>query len=239
MSIEGGARAGMIAPDDTTIQYLADKPFAPKGAEWDREVARWRTLRTDDGAAFDKKFDLDAAALEPMISYGTNPAMTAPVTARIPEPGGDLAMARALSYMGFTPGNPLLGHPVDVVFIGSCTNGRLADLRAAARVLRGRKVNPRVRTLVVPGSMHVKSVAEAEGLDEIFRAAGAEWRQPGCSMCLAMNGDEIQPGQYCVSTSNRNFEGRQGKGGRTLLASPQTAAACAISGAIADIRRLF
>jgi len=238
MSIEGGARAGMIAPDDITIQYLAGKPFAPQGAEWDAAVNKWRTLYTDEAAIFDKKFEIQAGALEPMISYGTNPGMTAPVTSRIPDPAGNDALAKALDYMGFIPGQPLLGQPIDVVFIGSCTNGRLADLRAAARIMNGRKVHPRVRALVVPGSQQVKSAAEAEGFDKIFQAAGAEWRQPGCSMCLAMNGDELEPGQYCVSTSNRNFEGRQGKGGRTLLASPQTAAACAISGAIADVRRL-
>ncbi len=239
MSIEAGARAGMIASDDTTIQYLAGKPFAPQGAEWDAAIGRWRRLHTEEGAVFAKKFELRAESLEPMISYGTNPGMTAPVTARIPEPANNDALAKALHYMGFTPGQALLGQAIDVVFIGSCTNGRLADLRAAARVMEGRKVNPRVRTLVVPGSRQVKSAAEAEGLDKIFLAAGAEWRNPGCSMCLAMNGDEIQPGQYCVSTSNRNFEGRQGRGGRTLLASPQTAAASAIAGTIADIRRLL
>ncbi len=238
MSIEGGARAGMIAPDDTTFQYLAGKPFAPQGAEWDAAVKKWRTLHTDDSASFDRRFELRAENLEPMISYGTNPGMTAPVTARIPQTTGNDALAKALTYMGFTPGQPLLGQPIDVVFIGSCTNGRLADLRAAARIMNGRKVHPRVRALIVPGSQQVKSAAESEGLDKIFQAAGAEWRQPGCSMCLAMNGDELEPGQYCVSTSNRNFEGRQGKGGRTLLASPQTAAACAISGAIADVRRM-
>jgi 3-isopropylmalate/(R)-2-methylmalate dehydratase large subunit len=239
MSIEGGARAGMIAPDDTTFEYLAGKPFAPAGAAWDAALEDWRALHTDEAAVYDSRADLDATSLEPMISYGTNPGMTAAITARIPEPAHDDNLAKALKYMGFTPGQPLLGHPVDVVFIGSCTNGRLGDLRAAARILKGRKVNPRIRTLVVPGSQQVKNDAEAEGLDKIFTAAGAEWRNPGCSMCLAMNGDEIAPGQYCVSTSNRNFEGRQGKGGRTLLASPETAAACAIAGAIADVRRFF
>jgi 3-isopropylmalate/(R)-2-methylmalate dehydratase large subunit len=245
MSIEGGARAGMIAADDTTFQYLAGKPFAPTGAAWDAALERWRELHTDAGAVYDARFELEAASLEPMISYGTNPGMTAPVTARIPapdsipDPAQKNALAKALDYMGFIPCRPLLGHPVDVVFIGSCTNGRLADLRAAAGVLKGRKISPKVRTLVVPGSQKVKSEAEAEGLDKIFLAAGAEWRDPGCSMCLAMNGDEIGPGQYCVSTSNRNFEGRQGKGGRTLLASPLTAAASAVAGAIADIRGFF
>jgi 3-isopropylmalate/(R)-2-methylmalate dehydratase large subunit len=239
MSIEGGARAGMVAPDDTTFEYLAGRQFAPAGADWDAALVKWRALRTDEGAEYDTRVELDASSLEPMISYGTNPGMTASVTARIPEPAQDENLAKALKYMGFTPGQALLGSPVDVVFIGSCTNGRIADLRAAARILKGRKVNPKVRTLVVPGSQQVKNQAEAEGLDKIFTAAGAEWRNPGCSMCLAMNGDEIAAGQYCVSTSNRNFEGRQGKGGRTLLASPETAAACAVAGAIADVRRFF
>ncbi|MGA2260697.1 MAG: 3-isopropylmalate dehydratase large subunit [Acidobacteriota bacterium] len=245
MAIEGGARAGMIAPDDTTFQYLAGKPFAPAGADWDAALTQWRQLRTDDGAIFDKNFELDARFLEPMISYGTNPGMTAPITARIPDPAAIAdpsqrnALAKALSYMGFAPGQPIAGQPVDVVFIGSCTNGRLADLRAAARILEGRRVSPKVKTLVVPGSRQVKAEAEAEGLDKIFLSAGAEWREPGCSLCIAMNGDELAPGQYCVSTSNRNFEGRQGKGGRTLLASPLTAAASAITATIADVRTMI
>jgi 3-isopropylmalate/(R)-2-methylmalate dehydratase large subunit len=242
MSIEAGARAGMIAPDDTTFQYLAGRPFAPAGAEWEAALNKWRGLKTDESAAFDSRFRMDAGALEPMISYGTNPGMTIPVTALIPNPGqhADLsqrnAQAKALEYMGLTPGRPILGQPVDVVFIGSCTNGRMADLRAAASILDGRKVSPKVKTLVVPGSRAVKAAAESEGLDRIFLAAGAEWREPGCSMCIAMNGDELEAGQYCVSTSNRNFEGRQGKGSRTFLASPQTAAASALAGAVADPR---
>ena len=242
MSIEGGARAGMIAPDDATFQYLAGRPFAPAGAEWDEAVERWRELRTDDGAVYDAHLALDASALEPMISYGTNPGMTMPITGRIPDPAQIAgaseknALIKALAYMGFAPGQPMLGKPVDVVFIGSCTNGRLTDLRQAARVFDGRKISPKVRTLVVPGSRQVKDAAEAEGLDKIFLSAGAEWRDPGCSMCLAMNGDELRPGQYCVSTSNRNFEGRQGPASRTLLASPLTAAATAVAGAVADCR---
>jgi len=242
MSIEGGARAGMIAPDDTAFQYLAGRPFSPAGSGWDAAVAHWSSLRTDETAVFDRQVTVDAGALEPMISYGTTPGMTAPISARVPDPDGIAdpsrrsALAKALAYMGFVPGQPLLGQPIDVVFIGSCTNGRLADLRDAARVLKGRRVNPRVKTVIVPGSRPVMAAARDEGLDEIFRAAGAEWREPGCSMCIAMNGDELAPGQYCVSTSNRNFEGRQGKGGRTMLASPLTAAASALAGAVADVR---
>jgi 3-isopropylmalate/(R)-2-methylmalate dehydratase large subunit len=245
MSIEGGARAGMIAPDDTTFQYLAGKPLAPAGSVWDAAVARWRLLRSDEGATFHRRVEMDAAALEPMISFGTNPGMTIPVSARLPHAQelSDLAQRnaflKALDYMGFVPGQALLGHPIDVVFIGSCTNGRLEDLRAAARILEGRKVSPRVKTVIVPGSRLVRNAAQAEGLDKIFRAAGAEWREPGCSMCIAMNGDELTAGEYCVSTSNRNFEGRQGRGGRTLLASPLTAAASALAGTVADARRHF
>jgi 3-isopropylmalate/(R)-2-methylmalate dehydratase large subunit len=245
MSIEGGARAGLIAPDDTTFEYLAGRPFAPAGAGWDAAVARWRQLPTDPGASYDKTITLDGAALEPMITYGTNPGMGMPVTGRIPDPaaladpGQRRATEKALAYMALQPGQPLLGQPVDVVFVGSCTNGRLADLRAAAMVLAGRRVSPRVRALVVPGSQQVKAQAEAEGLDRIFREAGCEWREPGCSMCIAMNGDQLQPGQYAVSTSNRNFEGRQGQGGRTFLASPLTAAASAVMGAVADPRTMI
>ncbi len=245
MSIEAGARAGMIAPDDQTFQFLAGRPCVPSGAEWEAALACWTELKTDAGAQFDRSMSLNAVELEPMISYGTNPGMTLPVSARIPDPAAiddpshRSALQKALRYMGFVPGQALAGHPVDVVFIGSCTNGRLSDLRAAAQVVKGRKVARRVRMLVVPGSRAVKSAAENEGLDRIFLSAGAEWREPGCSMCIAMNGDELAPGQYCVSTSNRNFEGRQGKGGRTLLASPLTAAACAISGAVADVRKLI
>ena len=245
MSIEGGARAGMIAPDDTTIEYLAGREFAPKGEAWERAVARWRPLPTDAGAAYDQSVTLDASSLEPMITYGTNPGMGIPITKRIPnpddlsDPNEKSALDKALRYMDLRPGSALLGHPVDVVFIGSCTNSRLSDLQLAANLLKGRKVAPGLRVLVVPGSQHVKKQAEAEGLDRIFKEAGAEWRESGCSLCIAMNGDELLAGQYCVSTSNRNFEGRQGKGGRTFLASPLTAAAAAVSGAIADPRALL
>jgi 3-isopropylmalate/(R)-2-methylmalate dehydratase large subunit len=245
MSIEAGARAGMIAPDDTTFEYLSGRPRAPKGADWDRAVARWRTLQTDPGARFDRTVEIDASTLEPTITFGTNPSMSAPIGGAVPDPGSitdaadRAALDRALRYMGLRPGQPLLGHPIDVVFIGSCTNARIEDLRAAASVLRGRKVAPGVRALIVPGSGQVKRVAEAEGLDRVFREAGAEWREPGCSMCIAMNGDQLQPGQSAVSTSNRNFEGRQGPGGRTFLASPLSAAAAAVAGAIADARELL
>jgi 3-isopropylmalate/(R)-2-methylmalate dehydratase large subunit len=238
MSIEAGARAGMIAPDETTFAYLEGRPKAPRGAAWDRAVARWRTLPTDDGARFDAEVSLDASALEPMITWGTNPGMAIPVREAVPYPEGDAARESALRYMALTPGKPLLGHPIDVVFIGSCTNSRVSDLRLAARVFDGRQVAPGVRVLVVPGSQQVKKQAEAEGLDRVFREAGAEWREPGCSMCIAMNGDRLEPGAYAVSTSNRNFEGRQGPGGRTFLASPLTAAAAAVTGRITDAREL-
>jgi 3-isopropylmalate/(R)-2-methylmalate dehydratase large subunit len=244
MSIEGGARAGMIAPDDTTFEYLCGRPFAPAGKAWEAAVARWKQLPTDDGAKYDLEIAIDGAALEPMITYGTNPGMGMPITAPIPDPDtlADVsqrqAVRKALGYMGLQPGQPLLGHPVDVVFIGSCTNSRLSDLRQAARLMRGRKVKAGVRVLVVPGSQAIKRQAEAEGLQHIFQAAGAEWREAGCSMCIAMNGDQLQPGQYAVSTSNRNFEGRQGPGGRTFLASPLTAAATAITGVVTDPRSL-
>jgi len=244
MSIEGGARAGMVAPDDTTFQYLCGRPHAPKGAEWDAAVARWRQLPTDAGAAYGRSVTIDAAGLEPMITYGTNPGMGVPITAPVPDPSQVAdpmardSIAKALRYMGLEGGKPLLGHPIDVVFIGSCTNSRISDLRTAASVLKGRQVNPKVRVLVVPGSQEVKRQAVVEGLPEIFRAAGCEWREPGCSMCIAMNGDQLAPGQYSVSTSNRNFEGRQGKGGRTFLASPLTAAASALTGVVTDVRTL-
>jgi 3-isopropylmalate/(R)-2-methylmalate dehydratase large subunit len=227
MSIEAGARAGMIAPDDTTLSWLAGRPHAP--ADLDAAAARWRRLATDDGAGFDAEVELDAGALEPMITWGTNPGQGIGVTQPVPA---------ANAYMGFAPGRPLLGQRIDVVFVGSCTNGRLGDLRAAARLVAGRKVAPGVRMLVVPGSQAVRRDAEAEGLDRVFLAAGAEWRAPGCSMCIAMNGDALLPGQLAVSTSNRNFEGRQGAGGRTLLASPLTAAASALAGCVADPRGL-
>ncbi len=242
MSIEGGARAGLVAPDDTTFDYLHGRPFAPQGADWDAAVASWRQLPTDEGALFDKSVDIDAGALEPMITYGTNPGMGIPISAPVPNPEDirdltqRLTLQRALDYMDLEPGRPLLGHPVDVVFIGSCTNSRISDLREAARLMDGRSVKDGVRVMVVPGSQDVKRQAEAEGLDRIFKAAGAEWREAGCSMCIAMNGDQLSPGQYAVSTSNRNFEGRQGKGGRTFLASPLTAAATAVTGVITDVR---
>jgi len=244
MSIEGGARAGMVGPDDTTIDYIAGRKFAPQEDAWDAAVANWRALATDDGAAYDRTLTLNADDLTPMITYGTNPGMGMPITDRIPDPQ-DLTDAstretleKALTYMDLQPGQPLLGRKIDVVFIGSCTNSRISDLRLAADVIKGSKVSDNVRMLVVPGSQAVKAAAEAEGLDTIFRDAGAEWREAGCSMCIAMNGDELEPGQYAVSTSNRNFEGRQGRGGRTFLASPLTAAASAIKGVVTDIRTL-
>ena len=239
MSIEAGARAGMVAPDETTYSYLADRPFAPKGAEWDAALARWKALPSDAGAAFDRELHLDAEEIQPMITWGTNPGMGIPVRGVVPDPRGDAGLEKALHYMGLEPGKPLLGRRIDVVFIGSCTNSRLTDLREAANVLRGRRVAAGVRALVVPGSQHVKRQAEAEGLDRVFREAGAEWREPGCSMCLGMNDDRLEPGQYAVSTSNRNFEGRQGPRSRTFLASPVTAAVAAVRGVIADARELL
>jgi 3-isopropylmalate/(R)-2-methylmalate dehydratase large subunit len=244
MSIEAGARAGMIAPDDTTYDYTVGRRHAPKGAAWDAAVRRWKQLRTDDDATYDRSVTIDASKLEPMITFGTNPGMGIPITGEVPDPSGvpgrieRESLAKALRYMDLEPGKPLAGHPIDVVFIGSCTNSRISDLRAAA-VLEGRKVNPKVRVMVVPGSQNIKRQAEAEGLDRIFKEAGAEWREAGCSMCIAMNGDQLAPGQYSVSTSNRNFEGRQGKGGRTFLASPLTAAASAITGVVTDVRALL
>ena len=245
MSIEGGARAGLVAPDDSTYQYLAGREYAPKGAKWDEAVARWRQLPTDDGATYDKSIAIDAAALEPMITFGTNPGMGIPIRGVVPNPSDITdplerdSLKSALAYMDLPAGKPLLGHAINVVFIGSCTNSRISDLRIAASVLKGRKVHPGVRVLVVPGSQQVKEQAQAEGLDQIFRDAGADWREAGCSMCIAMNGDQLQPGEYSVSTSNRNFEGRQGKGARTFLASPMTAAASAISGKVSDVRELL
>jgi 3-isopropylmalate/(R)-2-methylmalate dehydratase large subunit len=240
MSIEAGARAGMVAPDEVTFEYLAGKPRAPKGAAWDAAVARWRALATDEGAVFDASVDIDAAALEPMITFGTNPGMVLPVTQAIPArpaPGAaQTVFDKALDYMGFEGGASLLGKPVNVVFIGSCTNGRLVDLAAAAHILKGRKIAAGVKLLIVPGSQQVKLEAEALGLAQIFKDAGADWRESGCSMCLGMNGDTVASGHYCISTSNRNFEGRQGVGARTLLASPLTAAASAVRGVIADPR---
>jgi 3-isopropylmalate/(R)-2-methylmalate dehydratase large subunit len=245
MSIEGGARAGLIAPDDTTFEYLAGRAHAPRGAAWDAALAKWKQLPTDDGAGYDRSVSIDAGALDPMITYGTNPGMGVPIGAAVPEPSQIAdpmqreSVEKALKYMGIEGGKPLLGHAIDVVFIGSCTNSRISDLRSAAGVLKGRKVSPNVRVMVVPGSQEVKRQAIAEGLPEIFRAAGCEWREPGCSMCIAMNGDQLTPGQYSVSTSNRNFEGRQGKGGRTFLASPLTAAASALTGVITDVRTIL
>lgn len=246
MSIEAGARAGLIGPDDTTLAYITtgDRPFAPKGAALDAALADWKTLRTDDPSAFDRRVTIDAGSLAPQVTWGTNPSMTVDVTGRIPDPdnvpftGRDDAR-RALDYMGLTPGTPITEIPIDVVFIGSCTNGRIEDLRTAARVFQGRKVAPGVRALVVPGSEPVRHQAEAEGLDRVFIEAGAEWRLSGCSMCLAMNPDKLTPGQRSASTSNRNFEGRQGPGGRTHLVSPAMAAAAAVAGHFADVRQLL
>ncbi len=238
MSIEAGARAGMIAPDDTTFEYLWGRPRVPQGEEWERALARWRALATDDDAAFDREVRIDASSLAPMVTFGTNPGMVVPVTENIPEGPGP-AFAKALDYMGLESGRPIAGTPVDVVFVGSCTNSRLSDLEQVAGILRGRRVADNVRMLVVPGSQQVKRQAEERGLDEVFRAAGAEWRESGCSMCLGMNGDTVPRGKLSVSTSNRNFEGRQGAGARTVLASPLTAAASAVAGRIADPRPLL
>jgi 3-isopropylmalate/(R)-2-methylmalate dehydratase large subunit len=239
MSIEAGARAGMIAPDDTTFAYLKHKPRAPRGSDWDAAVERWRGLASDAAATFDAAVEIDATTLEPMITYGTNPGMVVPIGATIPKNAGDPIYDKALRYMGFHGGDAMLGKPVNVVFIGSCTNGRLEDLQAAAQILKGRKVAPGVHLLIVPGSQQVKQDAEAAGLAEIFKAAGADWRESGCSMCLGMNGDTVPAEQYSISTSNRNFEGRQGVGARTLLVSPLTAAASAVQGKIADPRDLL
>ncbi len=236
MSIEGGARAGMIAPDETTIEYLRGRPRVPQGEAWDAAVARWRTLRTDDGAAFDKSVTIDASGLAPMVTFGTNPGMVIGIDEPVPE-SNDASFRKALDYMQLVPGTRMTEAPVDVVFVGSCTNGRLSDIEAAARILEGRQVADGVRMLVVPGSEQVKADAESRGLHRIIQAAGAEWREAGCSMCIGMNGDIAQPGQLSVSTSNRNFEGRQGVGARTVLASPATAAASAIAGYVADPRK--
>jgi 3-isopropylmalate/(R)-2-methylmalate dehydratase large subunit len=243
MSIEAGARAGMIAPDETTFNYLAQgsRPFAPRGAAFEKALAFWRSLPTDDGAVFDREIKLDAGKIAPQVTWGTNPGMVCDVTDRIPEPDKVPGHSRkdienALDYMGLKPGTPVENIPIDTVFIGSCTNARIEDLRVAASVLKGRKVARGVRVLVVPGSQQVLKQAEAEGLDQIFKSAGAEWRQSGCSMCLAMNPDQLKPQERCASTSNRNFEGRQGKGGRTHLVSPEMAAAAAVAGHFVDIR---
>jgi 3-isopropylmalate/(R)-2-methylmalate dehydratase large subunit len=244
MAIEAGARAGMVAVDDTTIEYLRGRPFAPKGADWDKAVAYWRTLPSDADARYDREVTLEAAALEPQVTWGTSPEDVLPISAQVPDPANvhdeahRQAMQRSLEYMGLAPGTALKDVKVDRVFIGSCTNGRIEDLRAVARVARGRKVAAGVQAMVVPGSGLVKEQAEAEGLDRILREAGFDWREPGCSMCLAMNADKLQPGERCASTSNRNFEGRQGRGGRTHLMSPAMAAAAAIAGHLADAREL-
>ena len=242
MSIEGGARAGMIAPDATTFAYVKDRPHAPKGEDFERAVRGWKTLQTDEGASFDRSIVLDAALIEPHVTWGTNPGMVAPVSGRIPQleelaTESELhATERALEYMALRPGTAIGDIELDRVFIGSCTNGRIEDLRVAAHVVEGHRVHPRVSAMVVPGSVQVKQQAEAEGLDRIFKEAGFDWREAGCSMCLGMNPDILQPGERCASTSNRNFEGRQGKGGRTHLVSPPMAAAAAITGHFVDIR---
>jgi 3-isopropylmalate/(R)-2-methylmalate dehydratase large subunit len=242
MSIEAGARAGMIAPDETTFAYLKDRRFSPQGAAWDIAVAEWSKLPTDPGAKFDRELMIDAATLVPYVSWGTSPGMVAPITANVPDPAAAATdierkgFERALEYMGLKAGEPLDAIAIDRVFIGSCTNGRIEDMRAAARIASGYKVSSRVSAMVVPGSQAVKAQAEKEGLDRIFIEAGFEWREPGCSMCLGMNPDIIEPGERCASTSNRNFEGRQGRGGRTHLVSPEMAAAAAIAGHFVDIR---
>ena len=238
MSIEAGARAGLVAPDEVTFEWLRGRPKAPQGAAFDAAVEEWRQLASDPDASFDREIRVHAADVPPTVTWGTNPGQVTAIDGAVPDDSGDPRAQSALRYMGFRAGAPLLGERVDVVFLGSCTNGRLSDLRAAAAILRGRRVGPGVRMLVVPGSEAIKRAAEAEGLDEVFRAAGAEWREPGCSMCIAMNGDQVAAGQLAVSTSNRNFQGRQGPGARTVLASPATAAASAVAGHIADARTL-
>ncbi|MEO5336520.1 MAG: 3-isopropylmalate dehydratase large subunit [Magnetospirillum sp. WYHS-4] len=244
LTIEGGARAGLVAPDETTFEYLKGKPRAPKGAAWETAVRQWQGFKSDEGARYDATVVIDASSLEPTVTWGTSPEDALPISAKVPDPASARdeakrrAMQRALDYMGLTAGQALTDIAVDVVFIGSCTNGRIEDLRAAAAVLKGRKVAAGVQALIVPGSGLVKEQAEAEGLDKIFLAAGAEWREAGCSMCLAMNADRLEPGQRSASTSNRNFEGRQGRGGRTHLMSPAMAAAAAVTGHIVDVRKL-
>ena len=245
MSIEGGARAGMIAPDETTFDYLRGRPYAPQGEEWDRAVAYWRTLRSDDGARFDRELTLDANALQPMVTYGTNPGQGMAITGRVPtvddldDPAERRSLLGALEYMGLRQGQPMAGLPVDIVFIGSCTNSRVEDLREAAAIVRGKHVADDVWAIVVPGSKAVKAQAEAEGLDRIFSEAGFEWRGAGCSMCLAMNDDKAGAGKYVASTSNRNFQGRQGPGARSLLMSPIMAAAAAVNGRVVDVREML
>jgi 3-isopropylmalate/(R)-2-methylmalate dehydratase large subunit len=245
MSIEGGARAGMIAPDETTFAYLKGRPHAPQSADWERAVARWRTLATDEGAAFDRELTLDANQLQPMVTYGTNPGQGVPVTGRIPtvddldDPAERRSLLSALEYMGLRQGQPMQGQPVDIVFIGSCTNSRIEDLREAAQIVQGKRVAGDVWAIVVPGSKAVKAQAEQEGLDRIFAEAGFEWRGAGCSMCLAMNDDKAGAGKYVASTSNRNFQGRQGPGARSLLMSPIMAAAAAVNGRVVDVREML
>jgi 3-isopropylmalate/(R)-2-methylmalate dehydratase large subunit len=243
MAIEAGARAGMVAVDETTVEYLRGRPFAPKGTVWDRAVAYWRTLKSDDNARFDFVVRLDAREIKPQVTWGTSPEMVVPVDGRVPDPDKEKdevkreGMERALTYMGLKPNTQITDIRIDKVFIGSCTNSRIEDLRAAANIVRGRRVAGNVRlAMVVPGSGLVKEQAEKEGLDRVFRDAGFEWRQPGCSMCLAMNDDRLEPGERCASTSNRNFEGRQGAGGRTHLVSPAMAAGAAVAGHFVDVR---
>jgi 3-isopropylmalate/(R)-2-methylmalate dehydratase large subunit len=244
MTIEGGARAGLIAPDEKTFAYLKGRPYAPKGAQWEAAVNYWKTLPSDEGAFYDKEVVLDAADIPPMVTWGTSPEDVLPIDAVVPDPakiadeGKRNATIRSLEYMALAPGQKLSEVRIDKVFIGSCTNGRIEDLRAVAAIAKGRKVAAHVQALVVPGSGLVKEQAESEGLDKIFLEAGFEWREPGCSMCLAMNADKLEPGERCASTSNRNFEGRQGRGGRTHLVSPGMAAAAAVAGHLADVRAL-
>ncbi len=244
MTIEGGARAGLVAPDETTFEYLKGRPHAPKGAAWEQAVKFWKTLPSDPGATYDKVVEIDAATVVPHVTWGTSPEDVLPITGAVPNPadvadeGKRAAMIRSLEYMGLKPGTKLAEIPVQRVFIGSCTNGRIEDLRAAAAIAKGRKVAAGVNAMVVPGSGLVKHQAEEEGLDRIFQEAGFEWREPGCSMCLAMNPDKLEPGEHCASTSNRNFEGRQGRGGRTHLVSPAMAAAAAVTGHLTDVRKL-
>jgi len=242
MAIEGGARAGLIAPDDKTFDYIRGRPMAPKGAAWEQAEAYWRTLPSDPGATYDRELTLKAADIAPLVTWGTSPEDVVPITSAVPDPAAfedenkRLAAQRSLDYMGLTPGTPMQEVPIEKVFIGSCTNGRIEDLRAAARIADGRQVADGVHAMIVPGSGLVKEQAESEGLDRIFIEAGFDWREPGCSMCLAMNADKLKPGERCASTSNRNFEGRQGRGGRTHLVSPAMAAAAAVSGTLADVR---
>lgn len=245
MTIEGGARAGLIAPDETTFEYLKGKPMAPKAGAWEQAVEYWKTLPSDEGAAYDKEITMDVTEFAPYVTWGTSPENVVPITGKVPDPkdtddiNRSEAIQRALDYMGLMPGTKMTDIEIDTVFVGSCTNGRIEDLRAVAKVAQGRKVKDGVRTLIVPGSGLVKEQAEAEGIDKILIEAGFDWREPGCSMCLAMNTDRLQPGERCASTSNRNFEGRQGRGGRTHLVSPAMAAAAAITGKLTDVRELI